>query len=354
MNNKLTIILTLKDRTEFTIRWLNYMNDMKCPYQILIADGGESAVIQDILKDKSNYPNLIYLYIRYPFDLNVNFYYKKLLDIVSRVSTPYMLFADNDDFFILKHFHDYIEFLDNNKGFVSYGGDNLYLDLLSNKNKVLNTPYSKNYIAYSYNQFHSIDFESSTDRLIYFFNNVEKEILWCCWYNINRTSAVKKAFEILSEYHFKEFVAFEIHFHFSMLTIGKYKKNSKLFYIRQNGTSQATTELNAKSNLFRRFIENDTYKEFLKSIYHINPLMNDKNLFLITEAYLFWLANSGSYLYNYPKKRISLFMQIFLNKFNSFILFYSIRLVKEFFYRTFTKQKKTFHRVPFLEKYIKN
>ena len=36
---KLTIALTLKGREEFTYRWMEYMNEMRCPYKILIADG---------------------------------------------------------------------------------------------------------------------------------------------------------------------------------------------------------------------------------------------------------------------------------------------------------------------------
>ena len=66
--NNLTIVLTLKDRTPFTYRWMQYMNDMKCPYKILIADGGKDKSIEEHLLDPSNYPELIYEYIRYPYD----------------------------------------------------------------------------------------------------------------------------------------------------------------------------------------------------------------------------------------------------------------------------------------------
>ena len=35
----LTIVLTLKDRKEFTRRWLDWMVDQSCEFYILIADG---------------------------------------------------------------------------------------------------------------------------------------------------------------------------------------------------------------------------------------------------------------------------------------------------------------------------
>ena len=99
--NDLTIVLTLKDRVPFTYRWIKYMNDMKCPYKILIADGGKDKSIEEHLSDSSNYPDLNYVYIRYPYDETIDDFYRKLENILSQVQTKYHLYADNDDFFLL-------------------------------------------------------------------------------------------------------------------------------------------------------------------------------------------------------------------------------------------------------------
>ena len=61
-NNLLTIVLTLKNRSDFTFRWMSYMNQICCPYKILIADGGDDLEVENILKVNSNYPNIIYEY----------------------------------------------------------------------------------------------------------------------------------------------------------------------------------------------------------------------------------------------------------------------------------------------------
>ena len=56
--DKLTIILTLKDRSDFTLRWMKYMSDQRCPYKILIADGGADKLIEKKLNNSKNYPHL--------------------------------------------------------------------------------------------------------------------------------------------------------------------------------------------------------------------------------------------------------------------------------------------------------
>lgn len=354
MNKKLTIILTLKNRIDFTYRWMNYMNDLKCPYLILIADGGDSKIIENDLSNYSKFPNLNYRYIRYPFDKNLSFFYKKLIDVTSRIDTPYMLFADNDDFFILKHFDQLIDFLDKNSDFVSCGGDYVSLSLINKENKVINAPVANNYIAHKLNQFKSLDFEASKDRIVYFFENVENQMLWWSWYNIHRTSAIKKSFEILSEYEFKEVVAFEIHFHISMLTIGKYKRIKAPFYIRQNGTSQITSELNQQNNLFRRFIENHTFREILTSIEKINPKINEEEKNIIIIAFFSWMANTAASIYKFPKKTFLYKIRKSLDSLNIFFLYYFIRLIKQFIYKIINNHKLSYIRIPTIKKYIKS
>jgi glycosyltransferase domain-containing protein len=353
MNKKLTIILTLKNRIEFTYRWMNYMNDLKCPYLILIADGGDNKTIENDLNDYSKYPNLNYKYIRYPFDLNLSFFYKKLIDVISRINTPYMLFADNDDFFTLKNFEKLIDFLEKNPDFVSCGGDYISLSLLSKENKVINSPVANNYIAQKYNQVQSLDFEASTDRIVYFFENVESQILWCSWYNIQRTSAIKKSLEILSEYEFNEVVAFEIYFHISMLTLGKYKIIKTPFYIRQNGTSQITSELNQQSNLFKRFIENNTFREILKSIEIINPKIKEVEKNIIVGAFFLWFASTPALIYKIPKKTFLSKIRKSLDSLNNFFIFYSIRLIKLLVAKILNDHKLSYLRIPTIKKYIK-
>ena len=88
MSDQLTIVLTLKDRTAFTHRWLRYLNGISCPYPILIADGGDDADLEAHLRNGANYPQLRYDYVRYPVDEDYRRYYLKLADAIERVTTP--------------------------------------------------------------------------------------------------------------------------------------------------------------------------------------------------------------------------------------------------------------------------
>ena len=122
--NRLTIILPLKDKPEFTRRWMRFMDDQSCPYQILIADGGADHGIEAELRESGNYPNLNYEYIRYPFDSEFKYLLKKLCNVCSKVDTDYILFADNDDFYDINYFNKYISFLDQRKDYVGISSEN--------------------------------------------------------------------------------------------------------------------------------------------------------------------------------------------------------------------------------------
>lgn len=100
--NDLTVVLTLKDRSRFTYRWMRWMEEQKFPYKILIADGGSDKEIEKHLCNKRNYPSLDYQYIRYPYDSGVAQFVGKVADAASRVTTRFVIAADNDDFILLE------------------------------------------------------------------------------------------------------------------------------------------------------------------------------------------------------------------------------------------------------------
>lgn len=117
----LTILLALKDRVAFTHRWLSYATRAKLPYRVLIADGGVAGGVSDIA-DEHRAAGLDVEYVRYPYDETYAQYYAKLADALSRVTTPFVVLADNDDFFLADGLQQAVAFLVANPAYVACGG----------------------------------------------------------------------------------------------------------------------------------------------------------------------------------------------------------------------------------------
>jgi len=117
----LTILLPLKDRVPFTHRWLAYAAETRLPARILIADGGaDTTVAHTVAEQKAQ--GLDVEYLRYPFDTSYADYYSKLADALSRVTTPLVVMADNDDLFVPEGLTRAVECLLTSPEYVACGG----------------------------------------------------------------------------------------------------------------------------------------------------------------------------------------------------------------------------------------
>ncbi|MDP2321432.1 MAG: TIGR00180 family glycosyltransferase [Acidobacteriota bacterium] len=118
---QLTILLTLKDRVPFTHRWLDYAVGVGLPFRILIADGGtDPGVAEAVAARKAK--GLDVEYLRYPADGTYAAYYAKVADALSKVTTPLVVLADNDDLFIRDGLAQAAQFLTDHPDYVACGG----------------------------------------------------------------------------------------------------------------------------------------------------------------------------------------------------------------------------------------
>jgi len=123
MTPRLTIVLPLKGRPLFTLRFLWHANRVRLPYRFLIADGEVHPAMAELLENSRGvFPNLDIEYVRYPNDVNFSRYYAKMYDAVRRVRTPYMMFVDNDDFLAHAGIERNIDFLESHPDYVCCGG----------------------------------------------------------------------------------------------------------------------------------------------------------------------------------------------------------------------------------------
>ena len=88
------------------------------PYRIMIADGGSEDTVADAVaakKAQGSGHRVLPLSVRPDYAE----YYAKLADALSRVTTPFVVMADNDDFFIPQGLARAVEFLHDARGLMS-------------------------------------------------------------------------------------------------------------------------------------------------------------------------------------------------------------------------------------------
>jgi glycosyltransferase domain-containing protein len=120
---RLTIVLPLKGRHLFTLRFLWHANKARLPYRFLIADGDVHPELAKLLENsRTTFSDLDLEYIRYPDDVDFKRYYAKMVDALQRVRAPYVKIADNDDFLAPSGLERCMDFLDTHQDYVCCSG----------------------------------------------------------------------------------------------------------------------------------------------------------------------------------------------------------------------------------------
>jgi glycosyltransferase domain-containing protein len=233
---RLTIVLPLKGRYLFTLRFLWHANRAQLPYRILIADGQVHPVLAAILeKSHRHFPNLEIEYVRYPDDLDYRYFFVKMADALQRVRTPYAMLADNDDFIACAGTERSLDFLDANLDYVCCGGGIAGFSVYSGLRNP-NGPVGRfNHYAYRYTYLdRSEDYSSalSVERLRKGSRN------WWSYYAAYRTDALKTICGEVVEINFSDMRLHELFCAMRALSLGKIRSDaSTIAYLRQYGSS---------------------------------------------------------------------------------------------------------------------
>lgn len=238
MTPRLTIVLPLKGRALFTLRFLWHADRARMPFRFLIADGEVRPPLADILENaREHFSNIDIEYVRYPDDISFGRFFAKMHDAVRRVRTPYVMMANNDDFLASAGIERAIEFLDSHPDYVCCSGGIAGFSVhapLSAPLGVLVGSLSKitrDYVYYD----HSADFSSDfvTKRLLAGLRNE-----WS-YYAVFRTPAQCVICEELVELELSDLLLHEKYCAMRTLTLGKAKCDpSVISYWRQYWTSQ--------------------------------------------------------------------------------------------------------------------
>lgn len=234
----LTILLPLKGRDLFTLRFLYHANLCRLPFRILIADGWVNPRLADLLEQKARlWPHVRYTYIRYPNDDSRSLYYRKMADAAARVATPYVVQADNDDFLCLSGIERCVVFLDTMPGHVTCGGGiGAFMTAPQRSatwNKVVGGLIHLTYRYPGHDLGLDADSCRATERVLHAYEKRKT-----AYYDVFRVDALKTILREIVELDPCDSMIHERYFDLRALTLGKKKLLPGIFtYMRQMGTS---------------------------------------------------------------------------------------------------------------------
>ncbi|MBP7506359.1 MAG: TIGR00180 family glycosyltransferase [Prolixibacteraceae bacterium] len=246
IDTKLTVVLFLKDRVNFTYRWLYYHNVIAFPFRILMADGGKDETIQRVLSGRNSHPNLDYEYYRYPYDANYSIYHAKKADILSRVETPFVVLTDNDDFLVVEALRKSVQFLLGNDEYVACGGDLFAFELEPEINDLFGN--SVNFIHQPPPS--GIEQKTAMERVRHHFINY-----FTTYYDVHRTVVARKLYRQLYEFDTKDVTISELLTSFMTVAMGKVKKLQDAYLLRQ---------VHLDTNCYREDIMYDRFDRMLR------------------------------------------------------------------------------------------
>jgi len=234
---RLTIVLPLKGRPLFTLRFLWHANKARLPYRFLIADGEVHPELAKLLEDpRKTFPELDIEYIRYPDDVDFKHYYAKMADVFQRVRTPYVKIADNDDFLAPAGLERCMDFLDTRSDYVCCSGGIAGFSLRTSQHdfgELVIGPLNKlAYYCGPYDRAVDLNSPSATDRVLAGLRNT-----WN-FYAIFRASAFAAMWQELLEINPTNLQLAERFLTMRALTLGNAKSDPSIFsYCRQYWTS---------------------------------------------------------------------------------------------------------------------
>ncbi|HTP61641.1 MAG TPA: TIGR00180 family glycosyltransferase [Burkholderiales bacterium] len=227
----LTILLTLKDRAAYTFRWMDYAEQIRLPFKVLIADGGADERVPGILSDKSRYPNVNYEYLRFPYDASYADYYAKIVSALERVRTPYVVMADNDDFFVVQTLCDCVRFLAANSEFVACGGQQVIFRLDPRAGNDEHSPYGYRASWKCTPDLRSIEGKSASARLC------QQAISHSdAFYDVKLTTLARQQFTTIRELGLTDLFLMESLVVFLTGIAGMIKRMDTVSIVRQHGS----------------------------------------------------------------------------------------------------------------------
>ena len=232
---RLTIVLPLRGRHLFTLRFLWYADKLRLPYRILVADGQvNETVARHIENSRTFFPNLDIDYVRYPDDTGYPQYFAKMADAMRRVRTPYAMLADNDDFLGINGIEQALDFLEANPDYIAARGHPIAFQAYSGLGGPGSGVYGRiNRLRMTYRS-EDVSQPAVFERL----RHGGMSLL--IYYSVYRAEALATLWREDSEINFSDLMLHEQYHAMRTLTLGKVRTMPTISYFSQIGTSTSS------------------------------------------------------------------------------------------------------------------
>lgn len=221
----LTIILVIRDRVDFTNRWLSYYH-RNFPYvKLIIADGSnEMLFMKSQEQDQPN--NVQYLYDG-P-DVDIPTMIRKIRKAISQVRSEFVLLACDDDFYVLSGIVDAIQFLKENVEWEASMGIVRDFTIIKHSESS-DYIYGKVRFGDELYKSSSISEPLSFDRIMQFLVNNDS-----FWHAVYKTESLLRIYSRAEEADIRSYHHYELFVNIKSAEIGKLHRSQKsLFMLHQ-------------------------------------------------------------------------------------------------------------------------
>ena len=316
-DNKLSIILPIKDRKGYTLRVLDYLNNEKCKYPIFVADGSKIKNLkQSLLINK--FKNLKITYKYHGYDRTFSKFINKIHSYRYLIKSKYIYWLCDDDFPNLDTLKHGINKLNKNKKFSTYIGQVKNFNLINKKLK-FNKKFQYHYPSSIKKIFLS---NNILNRIKKYRNNQPFE-------GILNTSVFFKVFEESRFLKIDNYHELALIFKTIPLLYGKIFIENKIILVRQENS------YSSEGKKLSIFIDDEIYKiyqtNFIKIVYRLVDIMNN-----------------NFYLKNHEKEKIfKVYYESIIELYNYTINKTLMSLYKNKIYVAYKKYKKALYKINF-------
>lgn len=235
--NDLTILLTLKGRHLHTLRWLWHADRIRLPFHVIVADGEVHPAIARLLSNPDTFPNLSFEYHRYD-DKSYSEFFRKCVDALGKVRTPYVMMSDNDDFLFASGLQKSLAFLEGAPAYVCAGAGIPGFSIDPQQGPIRNLVGTFGRICYRYindgsYRCRDLDNPSVALRTLDELNNYHS-----IYYSVYRIQILRLISEEIQAHDFSDLDIHERYWALRTVTLGRARSDPSHFScFRQQGTS---------------------------------------------------------------------------------------------------------------------